>query len=131
MDDMKKDTMAELAEQLGQMIVISLQTEDNDPSREHLLKCTKCGDLFRWKGLPDHMKLNHPYLWTNLIDSFEQLSRKGYPMKEILTQYNLPFNRKQISKALQERKNQEQKDNMELGKDKPEKKPNQEMDNDY
>jgi len=104
------DITEKLEEQLRQMIVISLQNEDNDPSREHLLKCTQCGELFCWKGLPNHIKLNHPELWDNLVESFEQLSVKGYSLKEVSIKYGHLFKRKQISKALQERKKQKEKE---------------------
>ena len=92
-----KQDMAKLQEQLRQIIMLPSDSV-------HSLICIQHGDLFSWGGLPDHLKLHHTDLWANLIDSFEHMSRQGYPIGEILINYNLPFHRKQISRALQERR---------------------------
>lgn len=92
-----KQDMAKLQERLRQIIVIPVQPA-------HSLRCIQCDDVFSWEGLPDHLKLHHPDLWANLMKSFEHMSRQGYPIGEILINYNLPFHRKQISRALQERR---------------------------
>ena len=84
----------EMNEQL-QIIVIPIQPTNS-------LKCTECSSTFSWASLPEHLKLYHPNIWDDMLNNFEQLSSKGYPIKDIIIDANLPFKRKQISKYFQE-----------------------------